>query len=138
MKEETVFKVGDKVYDHLRGWGVVIENNKLGTEFPIIVQFKTEQHSYTLDGKDFDDDLHPILSFTEYDFVNGGFSQVRPCRFEKYEPVMCSSTEGVWYPHLHKGEYDNEVFFGAPNDAVILKYDNILTLDEWKEKFNIK
>ena len=138
MKEETVFRVGDKVYDFFRGWGVIIENYNTITEFPIRVQFNEGLGSYTLDGKYFEADTHRILSFTEYDLVNGGFSQVRPCKFKKYEPVMGTTIGEIWFLHLHSGKSDEEVLTDPKNSDSTEKYHTVLTLDEWKEKFNIK
>ncbi|MGQ3644810.1 hypothetical protein [Ornithobacterium rhinotracheale] len=77
-KQKSIFKVGDKVFDAQIGWGKVI---KIRPEcnFPVIVSFKGSIRSmYTAEGKGASLDKIPSLSFTEYDFVNGGFSQKRP------------------------------------------------------------
>lgn len=92
MKEE-IFKVGDKVFDAVYGWGEV---NKIipGDIFPISVMYKGGGYiAYTNDGKY---DMHhkaPRLSFTEYDYVRGGFSQKRPFNPEDCVGKMCL----VWY-----------------------------------------
>ena len=79
---KTVFKVGDRVWDGVKGlgWGtiegIITDSNEI---YPIMVYFDCyELISYTLDGKMHENDPHPSLSFTEYDLVKGGFSQERP------------------------------------------------------------
>jgi hypothetical protein len=85
---ETIFKVGDRVFDIHFGWGTVIEVNRPIERASLLVRF---------DGMDEDDclgfykngyygsfDIHPRLSFTEYTF--SGFSQERP----KKEPEIGS------------------------------------------------
>lgn len=77
-QQENIFKLGDKVFDALKGWGVVIETTRI-LPYSIRVRFDSGgDYDCTSSGYYFDDDLVPRLSFTEYDFVNGGFSQVRP------------------------------------------------------------
>ena len=78
---KTVFETGDRVYEHVRslGWGTIEEILTDDTDNPIMVSFDNgELVSYTLDGKIYENDPHPTLSFTEYDLVKGGFSQERP------------------------------------------------------------
>ena len=73
-----MFKVGDKVFSCQFGWGII---DVIGTEeeHPISVDFiERVPHTYTKCGRFFNTDLQPTLSFTEYDLVNGGFSQERP------------------------------------------------------------
>lgn len=74
---DSVFKVGDKVFSINCGWGKVT-NIAQGKTFPILVNYDNgKQGLYTNDGRaDVNDDFK-LLSFTEYDLVNGGFSQVR-------------------------------------------------------------
>lgn len=73
-----MFKVGDKVFSYQFGWGEIKEIFELGN-YPLKISFSNGlEHVYTKCGRYFDTDLHPTLSFTEYDLVNGGFSQERP------------------------------------------------------------
>ena len=73
-----MFKVGDKVFSCQSGWGEIKEIHETGG-YPLDVSFgKGLVNSYTKCGRYFDEDLQPTLSFTEYDLVNGGFSQERP------------------------------------------------------------
>lgn len=80
---ETIFKVGDRVFDFLHGWGEVKEIQKDGTHV-IKVDFDNYSSNYTRDGKDYHTDLSPILSFTEYNLIDGGFSQERPIDYGEY------------------------------------------------------
>ena len=79
---KTIFKVGDRVCDFLHGWGEVKEIQKDGTHV-IKVDFDNYSSNYTRDGKDYHTDLSPILSFTEYNLIDGGFTQERPIDYEK-------------------------------------------------------
>ena len=73
-----MFKVGDKVFSCQFGWGEIKEIHETGG-YPLDVSFgKGLVNIYTKCGRYFDEDLQPTLSFTEYDLVNGGFSQERP------------------------------------------------------------
>lgn len=76
--KESIFKVGDRVYDIMFGWGIVVDL-KITEYPPLTVQFSGGRlFSYTHDGNFYDSDKVARLSFTEYDFVKGGFSQERP------------------------------------------------------------
>lgn len=82
---KQIFKKGDRVFDIDYGWGEVTETHYLETTlYPILVKFQTSSVYYTLDGKWAHGDSYLKLSFTEYDFVNGGFSQERPINYNDY------------------------------------------------------
>lgn len=86
MENKTIFKVGDKVFDAQYGCGIVTDTDSLRLnmlKLPIKVKFDNEVCFYTLDGKDMFTKPKSVLSFTEYDFVNGGFSQKRPMEVPK-------------------------------------------------------
>ena len=71
MSKET-FKIGDRVYSILSGWGTV-DKFKYPGDFPMTVTFDTGNNGqYTTDGR-FYFNSPPILSFTEYTL--SGFSQ---------------------------------------------------------------
>lgn len=76
MKIE-IFKKGDKVFHHQYGWGVV-GYGAGNSSFPLLISFEGHSDYFTADGKEDKSDKLPTLSFTEYDFVKGGFSQERP------------------------------------------------------------
>lgn len=80
ITNEEIYKVGDRVYDYINmyGWGSV--SKIVNSVFhPLVVKFDTgSKVSYTGNGQMFGSQKFPTLSFTEYDLVNGGFSQVRP------------------------------------------------------------
>ena len=60
VKESEMFKVGQKVWDVVRGEGVVTEILKW-EEYPVIVEFDGEEESYTADGKYREDYAFPSL-----------------------------------------------------------------------------
>lgn len=78
--KETVFRVGDKVYDANHGWGKVVEYANVSgypDEYPVFVEFSDAGYYYTIYGRSCYN-KPPSLSFTKYDYINGGFSQERP------------------------------------------------------------
>lgn len=60
IKGSDMFKVGQKVWDVVRGEGVVTYIEKDG-EYPVIVEFDGEEESYTTDGKYREDHEPPSL-----------------------------------------------------------------------------
>ena len=60
--------------------------------------FDDSIQTYATDGKFRTEDEFPVLSFTEYDLVNGGFSQVRPLpKIAVDTPIFVRwSDERVW------------------------------------------
>jgi hypothetical protein len=99
---KTNFKVGDKVYCIIKGWGIItdiLESCNLYIDFPIIVSIindegKKETASYTLDGR-YLTYSQPTLSFTEYTLQ--GFSQERPIDIpEVGEEIMVSVNGKNW------------------------------------------
>jgi len=89
MKNKSVFKVGDKVFDLRNGWGVI---NKIYEDFvfPIKVDFGDTFDCYTYDGK-FDNSNLVFLSFTEYKLE--GFSQERPEELPKKGQIVWGRNE---------------------------------------------
>lgn len=83
--EKQIFRKGDKVFDIRYGWGTIVKYNAT-QNYPIEVKFDKndleELIRYTKYGKDYKLDDAGLLSFTEYDLVNGGFSQERPVNYE--------------------------------------------------------
>ena len=85
MKKQT-FEKGDRVFDVFWGWGKVskIERNQL---YCIRVDFRDSglyDIGYLADGRYNVETKIPRLSFTEYDLINGGFSQERPINYDDY------------------------------------------------------
>lgn len=80
-----MFKVGDKVFDFIFGWGEVVDILR-GGFYTIKVDFKVSMKTiyFTRDGKFEHSDQIPRLSFTEYNLINGGFSQERPEDYNDY------------------------------------------------------
>ena len=83
--EKEIFRVGDRVFDIRHGWGTIVKYNAT-QNYPIEVEFDKDDLEeliyYTKYGKDYKLDDAGLLSFTEYDLVNGGFSQERPVNYE--------------------------------------------------------
>ncbi len=117
--KETVFKVGDKVYDIVWGWGIVTARMGYNVE----VKFDTDTYQiFSHDGR-YADSSKPTLSFTEYTL--NGFSQERPIELpEEGEIIMVSNSEKTWkmvkfIRHLPEMEYG---FVGADGDDDIEEY----------------
>jgi len=72
QKEESLFHVGDRVYQYFEGWGTVT-NIDLTKTHPISVKFDSEKLFHF----EINETKVP-LSFTEYNFITGGWSQERP------------------------------------------------------------
>lgn len=70
--EKQIFKIGDKVYNHKYGWGIVTSVG-IFNGMPLYVTEFNEVTGW------FDDSS---LSFTEYTL--DGFSQERPINYEEY------------------------------------------------------
>ena len=82
---KTIFKVGDRVFDFNFKWGTVISFEELSV-YTVEVKFDNyiDKMTYTSDGKFIYKDSLPRLSFTEYNLIDGGFSQERPVDYEEY------------------------------------------------------
>lgn len=80
-----IFRKGDKVFDPLVGWGTVY-NVVSYTEYPVVVVFENgnTSYNYTKDGKRLLEHKLPILSFVEYDFINGGYSTTKKYNYSEY------------------------------------------------------
>ena len=70
QKEESLFRTGDRVFDWLHGWMTINEVNSHGS---IILVDDNYFQEYTFNGNNIE-----RLSFTEYNFITGGWSQERP------------------------------------------------------------
>lgn len=70
-KEEILFRVGDRVFQYFQGWGTITDID-LTLPYPITIKFDDETiFHYTIN------DTKIPLSFTEYNFITGGWSQER-------------------------------------------------------------
>ena len=84
---KQIFRKGDRVFDIRYGWGTIVKYNAT-QNYPIEVEFDKDDLEeliyYTKYGKDYKLNDAGLLSFTEYDLVNGGFSQERPINYNDY------------------------------------------------------
>ena len=68
--------IGTRVFDVLYGWGEVIEY-KEGLYTPLTIRFKNGNIDlYTKEGKVTQRSITPILSLTEYNLTEGGFTPI--------------------------------------------------------------
>lgn len=95
MNKETIFKVGDKVFDISNGWGEVVNIVYDNLYSVKVLFFGTEIYGYTNDGKSSIYSVMPVLSFTEYNLE--GFSQERP-----KEPLSFKVGDVVYLSSIHK------------------------------------
>ena len=82
---ETIFKVGDRVYDIRFGWGTVKHiQEDVSSYFPVNVLFDNDKsQNFKFYSSEFDEEKYTnLLSFTEYTLQ--GFSQERPINYEDY------------------------------------------------------
>jgi hypothetical protein len=102
--EQTIFKVGDEVYDYDFGKGIIEEISEGGV-YAILVQFKGIKERFLSDGRFTRGNKNPRLSFTPYDLVNGGFSQKRqvvlPKRGQLVWVKLNNGWECVYYSHTN-------------------------------------
>ena len=103
---KQIFKVGDRVFDFNFKWGTVVHIEKLSV-YTIEVKFDDyiDKMSFTIDGKFIYNDSLPRLSFTEYDLVNGGFSQERKIDYNDYIGKYCK----FWNKDKHNTVIDRFV-----------------------------
>lgn len=117
MKIETVFKVGDRIYEGIRfqDWGIVKEISN-STGHPIIVLFDSgDRGSFTSDGRYRLNDRR-TLSFTEYDLVKGGFSQERP-------EILPEKGDIVWVKDNQDDEWRITYFVRKVKRNILFPYE---------------
>lgn len=133
MKQsETIFKVGDKVFDINTGWSVVTKND-YHKDYPILLE---NNMMYTSDGKYLPSYQTPLLSFTEYTLQ--GFSQERlkePLPFKVGDVVYVGYNNNIWYTDFLKriNEDEKKCFeVQSSGDYPCLAIENPLTNPETK------
>lgn len=101
-----IYKINDRVYDWEFGWGMIVKIFPHGsTSYPIVVEWDDiSLHcvEYTLNGGKGVSYMTPRLSFTEYDFVKGGFSQGRK--------DMVDTRIGKW-GYFWDDDYDGSFYY---------------------------
>ena len=81
------FRIGDRVFDIQYGWGTITAKREdfEDTNYRWGVTFDNgDTDDYTIEGKYNITARYRSLSFTEYDLVNGGFSQERKINYHDY------------------------------------------------------
>nr|DAN44010.1 MAG TPA: hypothetical protein [Caudoviricetes sp.] len=127
-----IFRKGDKVFDPLVGWGTVY-NVVSYTEYPIVVVFENgnTSYNYTKDGKRLLEHKLPILSFVEYDFINGGYSTTKKYNYSEYIGKWGKFTnEGTSNIVINKLKEYNESETLPFVSAEDIKYKNFIPLSE--------
>jgi hypothetical protein len=105
---DTIFKVGDKVFDVRYGWGVVSSVNIRTKDWPVEVVFDGEEElldEYTFDGRAFIN-YPPTLSFTEYTLE--GFSQERPEELPKKGDIVWGRDKDYQNWHIYHFSHKTE------------------------------
>jgi hypothetical protein len=134
--KKSVFEVGDKVYDYLFGWGVVIDVYNGYSDYPVQVEYNSINARYTLDGRYFDR-ISPTLSFTEYTLEE--FSQERPEELpEKGQIVWVRDDEDDSWLISHFIRKDNDGYYctdavGVDSESFGLHWDQITTKNPYKK-----
>ena len=81
MKKSKLLPVGTPVFDVRYGWGEVEESTQVS--YPLYCRFKGEGvMSYTKEGHSVEGHKSPILSLTEYNLTEGGFTSVTEFDFD--------------------------------------------------------
>lgn len=133
MSRDSVFKKGDSVFDIRLGWGVVDDISEGITAYPIWVNFKSKQEKYTPEGKFLVEDRYPTLSLTEYDLVNGGFSQYRPELVEASDYIKTGFPKVMWVWHISNLLKVKRVVFAHKNGKYLSWYNSETIEDAERE-----
>lgn len=134
MNQETVFKVGQRVFEISYGWGEIVEIHNDKRSYPLLVKFDTlekrQTRSFTSDGR-YSGEMVRTLSFTHYSLENGGFSQVPPPYEPKHgELVLFSnlySHKAQWFPGIFHEKDDEGYYYGA----MVGEDGNVLPSKKW-------
>ena len=112
VMKETVFKVGDRVYCLLFGWGKVkCSLDPTSNDYPVEVIFKDTDgddtfKSYTHDGCYYTGyHTKPTLSFTEYKL--DGFSQERPIELPETGEIIMVSNDLLYWSMVQFSQYNH-------------------------------
>ena len=122
-KKDSVWEVGQKVFDAKYGWGVVIGINS--DDLPILVEFDDDDRDceiYMCDGRDYVDDKYPTLSFTNYitdrfsqDAKDATYAQIEPdfdwgCLAAWCNDWIAKDGDGIWYSYNGKPKLSSGVY----------------------------
>jgi hypothetical protein len=116
---ETVFKVGDKVFHHKQGWGIVTDY----TQCLMRVEFTKSAQFFEKDDK--------LLSFTEYTLQ--GFTQERPINLPEVGELCLvrDDDEDLWVLKCFRGYYPSleKPFVTSPRNVYYKQIKRIKILD---------
>jgi hypothetical protein len=112
-----MFKVGDKVYCPLFGWGVVVDYSA-GKTYPISVSFSDRHDSFTAEGKLLQRSPQPMIFHTEVEYV-------------AVEPKF---TPGEWVQVSECGDFPTAIAvpFSRFDDGFLVDTDGYLW-ERWKK-----
>ena len=111
-----MFKVNDKVYCPLFGWGVVVDDSA-GETYPILVSFSDRQDSFTAEGKLLPRSPQPMIFHTEVEYVavepkltpgewvqvsNEDFPTAIAVPFSRFDDGLLVDTDGDSWKHWKK------------------------------------
>jgi len=123
MRNETIFKEGDKVFDILFGWGEVTYIVEFNTSHPVVCRFGEDTINYTELGCYFKE-WSRTLSFTEYKLE--GFSQERP-------EVLPEVGDVVWVRDTESQDWMVSHFFGKKGKRYLASViGNEMTASSWQ------
>lgn len=108
MKNKEIFKVGDTVYHWEYGKGVVsiIDDDVV---YPMVVSFEKNEIIFTRNGA-LKPGGTPLLSFTPYDFIKGGFSQERPLPDIEVDTLVYVKNGSEWIMRYFSHFEDGYIF----------------------------
>lgn len=120
-KDNCIYKIGDRVFDYLFGWGTIIsvsEDFENIGHYGVQVKFDRKElgiKNFSRDGKFNITSKNPSLSFTEYNFVTGGFSQKRPLNLKKGQLIYVKFfSSNMWVMKFFHHQASNGTVYVYP------------------------
>jgi hypothetical protein len=102
------FKVGDKVFDILFGWGKVVGIHELEI-YGVMVRFEKTTIPFTFEGKHLNNSITPTLSHTEYRLISEPafprMMEVRSVSIDWVQREVISIHNGLAITHEYGSEY---------------------------------
>lgn len=118
-KQQTIYKIGDVVFHWKYGKGVV---ESLVYDNYQEIRFKGYRITFSKDGR-LANESTPTLSFTPYNFIDGGFSQERPIELPDIgEQILVSDNNEI--TDLTKWVFRNFVKYCTENEYPVITHDS--------------